>query len=460
VAVTIAGIDRGGLRRLIETEERRLEDTTAASREMYRRARAALVGGVASSYQRGTPWPLYMTHGKGAGLWDLDGTRRADFHSGFGAMVQGHAHPAIGRALEERYGRGTHFAAPTEDAVVVGEELARRWGLPKWRYTNSGSESTMDAIRIARGFTGREIVMKIFGSYHGHHDAVMVAVGTGDSEDPFDPPELPYGAGIPGAVADLTVAVPFNDAPAMERRIEHLDALGRKPACVILEPTMMLGLVPPEPGYLEAVRDITRRHGVVLIFDEVKTGLTVAAGGAVERHGVSPDLVTLAKALGGGLPSGAIGGTEAIMSVVEDGTVLQVGTYNGNALGMAAARANLLEVLTPDAYARLEELSQRMVFGCAAALEEHGLPGYALGVGARGCVTFASTRIRDYATMRAQQDADLLRLTWLHGTNRGLYLTPARPEQWTLSIAHTDVDVDAYVKTFEELARQLARFNR
>ena len=223
---------------------------------------------------------------------------------------------------------------------------------------------------------------------------------------------------------------------------------------------MNLGVVLPEPGYLEAVRDITRRHGVVLIFDEVKTGLTVAAGGAVERYGVTPDLVTLAKALGGGLPSGAIGGTDEIMSVVEDGTVFQVGTYNGNALGMAATRANLLEVLTPAAYARLDELSARMVSGCSATLEEHGLPGYALGVGARGCVTFAASRIRDYATMRTQEDPDLLRLTWLHGTNRGLYLTPARPEQWTLSIAHTDDDVDAYVNAFAELAGQLALLRR
>ena len=458
--MTFDVFDRSGMSRLIETEERRLRDTTTASRGMYERARAALVGGVASSYQLGNPWPLYMSHGQGAGLWDLDGTRRADFHSGFGAMVQGHAHPAIGRALQDRYPLGTHFAAPTEDAVVVGEELARRWGLPKWRYTNSGSESTMDAIRIARGFTGREILMKIFGSYHGHHDAVMVALITGDSDDPFDPPELPYGAGIPEAVAGLTVAVPFNDAAAMERRIERLDAEGRKPACVLLEPTMMLGLVPPEPGYLEAVRDITRRHGVVLIFDEVKTGLTVAAGGAVERYGVTPDLVTLAKALGGGMPSGAIGGTEEVMSVVEDGTVLQVGTYNGNALGMAAARANVLEVLTPKAYERLDELSGRMVSGCTSALETHGLPGYALGVGARGCVVFAPNRIRDYATMRVQHDADLLRLTWLHGTNRGLYLTPARPEQWTLSIAHEDGDVDAYVDAFGELAQQLARIKQ
>lgn len=314
----------------------------------------------------------------------------------------------------------------------------------------------MDAIRIARGFTGREVVMKAFGAYHGHHDAVMVAIGTGDGDDPFDPPDRAHGAGIPAAVAGLTVSVPYNDAAAMEKRIERLDAAGRKPACVILEPTMMLGLIVPEPGYLEAVRAITRRHGVVLVFDEVKTGLTVAAGGAVERYGVTSDLVTLAKALGGGLPSGAIGGTEEIMAIVEDGTVFQVGTYNGNALGMAAARANLLEVLTPDAYARLDELSARMVSGCRAALERHGLPGRALGVGARGCVTFAPDCIRDYATMRTQHDSELLRLTWLHATNRGLYVTPARPEQWTLSVAHTDADVDAYVDAFAELAGRLA----
>jgi glutamate-1-semialdehyde 2,1-aminomutase len=298
--------------------------------------------------------------------------------------------------------------------------------------------------------------LKAFGAYHGHHDAAMVAVATGDGDDPFDPPERPHGAGIPGAVAGLTVAVPFNDPTAMEQRIERLAAEGRKPACVILEATMMLGLSLPEPGYLEAVREITRRHGVVLIFDEVKTGLTVAAGGAVERYGVTPDLVTLAKALGGGLPSGAIGGTEEVMAVVEDGTVYQVGTYNGNPLGMAAARANLLDVLTPDAYTRLEALSARMVSGCTAVLERHGLPGRALGVGARGCVTFAPQPIVDYATMRTQTDSDLLRLMWLHSINRGLYVTPARPEQWTLSVAHTDAEVDAYVDTFLHLAQQIA----
>ena len=215
----------------------------------------------------------------------------------------------------------------------------------------------MDAIRIARAYTKRDTIMKIFGSYHGHHDGVMVSIGVEYDKigDRFNLESLPYGAGIPQAVVDLTIAVPFNDAEAMERRIEALDAEGRKPACVIMEAAMMnLGVVLPEPGYLEAVREITQRHGIVLIFDEVKTGLCIAAGGATERWGVKPDMVTLAKALGGGLPSGAIGGTEEVMSVVEDGSVFQVGTYNGNPLGMAASRANLLEVLTPEAYTHLD----------------------------------------------------------------------------------------------------------
>ena len=247
--------------------------------------------------------------------------------------------------------------------------------------------------------------MKIFGSYHGHHDAVMVSIGVeydkiGDRENLAS---LPYGAGIPQAVVDLTIAVPFNDAGAMERRIERLDAEGRKPACVIMEAAMMnLGVVLPEPGYLEAVREITQRHGIVLIFDEVKTGLSIAAGGATERFGVTPDMVTLAKALGGGLPTGAIGGTEEVMAVVEDGSVYQVGTYNGNPLGMAAARANLLEVLTPEAYAHLDRLNDRILAGCKAVIEKHNLPGYAVGVGSKGCVTFSPTKIVDYETFKAQ----------------------------------------------------------
>jgi glutamate-1-semialdehyde 2,1-aminomutase len=316
----------------------------------------------------------------------------------------------------------------------------------------------MDAIRIARAYTGRDTVMKIFGSYHGHHDTVMVSIGVEYDRigDPDDLASLPYGAGIPQAVVDMTVAVPFNDAGAMERRIERLDAEGRKPACVIMEAAMMnLGVVLPEPGYLEAVRDITRRHGIVLIFDEVKTGLCIAAGGATERFGVTPDMVTLAKSLGGGLPTGAIGGTDEVMSVVEDGRVYQVGTYNGNPLGMAAARASLTEVLTPEAYAHLDRLNDRILAGCTAVIERYDLPGYAIGVGSKGCVTFSPQKIVDYETFKETQDAELADLAWLFNMNRGIFMTPGREEEWTLSVTHTDESVDRYVAVFEEMARDL-----
>jgi glutamate-1-semialdehyde 2,1-aminomutase len=449
--------DRALLRNLIEREQGRLDASTPKSSLMYRRAHEVLVGGVASSFQRRVPWPFYLARGEGAFVWDIDDRRMTDFHNGFGSMVQGHANASIAAAVREQISKGSHFAAPTEDAVVVAEELARRFGLPKWRYTNSGSESTMDAIRIARGFTGRDVVMKMVGSYHGHHDGVMVSTG-GDRDVPDKRgnwPSVAYGAGVPAPVAELTVAVPFNDPEALERRVHELERESRPPACLIMEPAMMLGMILPEPGYLEAVREITRRHGIVLIFDEVKTGLAVAAGGVTERYGVAPDLVTLAKALGGGLPSGAIGGSEEVMRVVEDGSVYQVGTYNGNALVVAAARASLFEVLTPDAYVHLEQLNQRMIDGCHRVLEAHGMPGYALGLGARGCVTLSPTRIVDYATLRANQEADLLRLTWLYAINSGVFITPARPEQWTLSVAHSDEDVDTYVGFLDRLVTDL-----
>jgi glutamate-1-semialdehyde 2,1-aminomutase len=457
-ATTPRRIDRQRVKELTEREEARLNERTPQSHAVYERASRVLSGGVASSYQLRDPWPIYLERGEGPRVWDVDGNELYDFHNGFGSMIQGHAHPAIGRAVTERYAKGTHFAAPTEDAIAVAEELQRRFRLPRWRYTNSGSEATMDAIRIARAYAGRDTVMKIFGSYHGHHDTVMVSIGVeydkiGDRENLAS---LPYGAGIPNATVEMTVAVPFNDAGAMERRIERLDAEGRKPACVIMEAAMMnLGVVLPEPGYLEAVRDITRRHGIVLIFDEVKTGLCIAAGGAVERFGVVPDMVTMAKSLGGGLPTGAIGGTEEVMAVVEDGRVYQVGTYNGNPLGMAAARASLYEVLTPEAYEHLDRLNDRILSGCTGVIEKYDLPGYAIGVGSKGCVTFSPQKIVDYETFKETQDAELADLAWLFNMNRGIFMTPGREEEWTLSVTHTDESVDRYVAVFEEMAADL-----
>jgi len=287
---------------------------------------------------------------------------------------------------------------------------------------------------------------------------VMVAIGV-----PYDRiggrheyASLPYGDGIPKVVSDLTIPVPFNDIEAMEARLDALEREGRTPACLIMEAALMnLGVVLPQPGYLEAVRELTRERGIVLIFDEVKTGLCIAAGGATERFGVTPDIVTLAKALGGGLPAGAIGGTEEIMEGVRADRVVQVGTYNGNPLVMAAARASLEQVLTPAAYAHLEHLNDRIVGGCQEVIDRYGFPGYSVGVGSKGCVTFAPVQITDYESFKEHQDSELCDLAWLWNLNRGIFMTPGREEEWTLSVTHTDEDVDHFVAVFDELAAAL-----
>jgi glutamate-1-semialdehyde 2,1-aminomutase len=453
-------LDRSRIKFLMEREEKRFNERTPKSGEMFERARRSMVNGVPSSYQVRDPWPIYLEEGRGSRVWDVDGNEYIDYHNGFGSMVQGHAHPAIVEAVQRQVARGTHFAAATEDTIAVAEGLAERFRLPQWRFVNSGSEATMDAIRIARAATGRDTIVKIFGSYHGHHDYVMVSIGVPFDKigDPDNLASLPYGAGIPKVVSDMTIPVPFNDAGAMERRIQRLFDEGRPPACVIMEAAMMnLGVVLPEPGYLEQVREITRKYGMILIFDEVKTGLCVAAGGATEKFGVVPDMVTLAKAVGGGLPAGAIGGTHEAMEVVKSGKVYQVGTYNGNPLTMAAARASLEQVLTPDAYRHLSALNDRLMMGCEEVLRKYNLPGYTVGISSKGTVTFSKQRIRDYASFMANQDGELTELAWFWNMNRGIFMTPGREEEWTLSVSHSFEDTDHYVAAFDEMAYELTR---
>jgi glutamate-1-semialdehyde 2,1-aminomutase len=454
-------IERKLIQELMVREEKRLQSETPKSAALYQRAKDSLVRGVPSSYQVRDPYPIYFSHGKGSRVWDIDGREISDFHNGFGCMVQGHAHPAIVSAVQKRIEQGSQFALPTEDSIYVAEHLKKNFKQPKWRFVNSGSEATMDAIRIARAHTGRDTIVKIFGSYHGHHDYVMVSIGAADFKDrgPRDNyKSVPFGAGIPQNVVEMTIPVPFNDAEMMEKRIEKLDAEGRKPACVIMEPAMMnLGVVLPEPGYLEKVRALTKKHGIVLIFDEVKTGITTAAGGAVERYGVIPDMVTLAKALAAGLPAGAIGMSDEISEVIFDGSVFQVGTYNGNPLCMAAARASAEEVMTPDAYKHLDSINDQLIAKCDAVCEKYKFPGYTVGISSKGCVNFATEKITDYESFVAYQDVELCTLAWLYNINRGIIMAAGREEEWTLSIAHNDEDVERWVVAFEDLVCDVMR---
>jgi glutamate-1-semialdehyde 2,1-aminomutase len=272
----------------------------------------------------------------------------------------------------------------------------------------------------------------------------------GDREHPNG---VPYGIGFPAAIAELTIPVPFNDADALERTLQ--EHAGRV-AGVIMEPAMMnINIVPPVPGYLERARELTREHGAALIFDEVKTGAAVAPGGATELFGVTPDVVCLAKAVCGGLPGGAIGMSDELAALVESGQVRQQGTFNGNPLVMAAAAATLLEVLTPDAYAQLEAANATLMGGCDRVIAEHGLPAHTVGMGAKGCVVFSTEPIREYRDYLTKIEFDLTELAWLYHMNHGVFMTPGVDEEWTLSVMHSEADLQRYVDVFEVFARDV-----
>jgi glutamate-1-semialdehyde 2,1-aminomutase len=447
-----SGIDRKRINELTETQMAQFRERTPASARSFERASKVMPNGVPSSFQANDPWPVYIERGEGALVWDVDDREYVDFHNGFGVMCIGHANSIVGEAVRKRVGEGTHFAAPTEGSIAVAEELTRRFGLPQWRFTNSGTEATMDAIHLARGATGRDVILKIEGSYHGHHDAVMVSVypeleDLGDRDDPIS---VPYGAGYPKAITELTRSVPFNDADALGKVLEKLEG---KVAGMIMEPAMMnINVIPPRDGYLERVRELTSEHGVKLIFDEVKTGCTISRGGATRRFGVTPDMITLAKATCGGYPGGSIGMTEELAQIVADGTVHQYGTFNGNPLVMAAAEATLTQVLTDDAYEKLEATNQALLGRCQEVIDRHGLPAYTEGLGAKGCVIFSPERMYEYRDYLTKVDGDLATLAWLYHMNHGIFMTPGVEEEWTLSIAHTDEHIDRYVAAFEAFA--------
>src|SRR3954451_20851970 len=448
-------VDPTQVARLTEAEQAKFRERTHASAERFERGLKVMPGGVPSSFQQNDPWPTYIDRGHGSRVWDVDGDEYADFHNGFGVMCIGHANPKVGAAVKARVDLGTHFAAPTDGSIAVAEELTRRFTLPQWRFTNSGTESTMDAVHLARGATGRDVMLKIEGSYHGHHDAVMVSVypeleELGDRDDPVS---VPYGAGYPRAITELTRSVPFNDADALAKVLEKLDG---QVAGLIMEPAMMnINIVPPVEGYLERVRELTAAHGVKLIFDEVKTGATISPGGATRRFGVTPDMITLAKATSGGFPGGAIGMTGELAALVADGTIHQYGTFNGNPLVMAAAKAALTEVLTDDAYEQLEAANRKILSGCDEIIERHGLPAHTEGLGAKGCVVFSTEPIREYRDYLTKVDGDLSTLAWLYHMNHGVFMTPGVEEEWTLSIAHDEAHLQVYLEAFEAFARDV-----
>ena len=411
---------------------------TPKSERAMARAERVLPLGVASSFQFYEPHPLVMTHAVGSRMEDLDRHQYVDFTMGYGSLFTGHAHPVLCRAISEQLGRGTLFVSPCEDNAVVAELLAGRFGLPQWRFTNSGTEATMDAIRLARGVTGRSRIVKVEGGYHGHNDSVLVSTkpsieAAGSASRPT--PVASTEGLTPGVLAD-TLVVPYNDPEALDRALAARDV-----ACFIVEPVMEnIGICLPLDGYLQSVRELTKQYGTLLLFDEVKTGITASWQGAARRYGVLPDLIAIGKSVGGGVPLGAFGGSEECMDAIATGRVLHVGTYNGNPVCMAAARAVLDEICTRDETDRVIERNAEFVAACQALLIAHGMPAHAVQCGAKGCITWSREPVRnfrDYLTT----DFDLAFAQWIYGVNRGVLLPPGLDEQWLLSVAHTEADI-------------------
>jgi glutamate-1-semialdehyde 2,1-aminomutase len=440
---------------LIAQQEKIFVERQGESRRMAARADRALAGGVTSSWQITRPQPVWLSHGKGSKIYDVDGNEYVDLHGGYGAAMAGHGHPAIVEAVRGQAALGTHFAQPTPAAILVAEELTRRFGLPLWRFANSGTEATMDAVHLMRAITDRDLIIKVEGCYHGHHDSVQVSVAPEAEEvgPAHKPAQVPSSTGIPRAITDLTLVVGFNDTGGVARL---LDEYPGKIAGMIIEPIMMnAGIILPEPGYLDGLKELLHSRGGLLAFDEVKTGLTAGPSGAIGATGVTPDIICLAKAIGGGVSVAAIGGTEEAMGHVSSGDYEMVGTFNGNPLAMAAARAMLCEVATAPAYERIDALRQQAVTGLEREIERNGLPAHVVAVGAKGCVVFSSEPVRDFRDFLGVDDS-YSNAHWLYQHNGGVFLPPwGKSEQWLISVQHDEADIRRFTDNFAAFAAAL-----
>jgi glutamate-1-semialdehyde 2,1-aminomutase len=472
-----ATVDRERIKQLGEREEAGYRARTPRSASLHERAKRALPLGVASSFQSYDPYPLFMGDARGSRIWDADGNEYIDFDMAFGVLAAGHSHPILAEVLAERVANGTCYTFPVEDGVILAEEIKLRFGCDLVRFSNSGTEATMDAIRVARGFTGREKIIKFEGGYHGHHDDVLVSIQPPrELIGPADAPvTVPASAGLPRSRVEETVVAPYNNPEALEAILSrHLGEI----AAIIVEPVQFnIGVVPPLPGFLERVRELATAHGAVLIFDEVKTGVVLAYGGATEWFGIQPDLFCLAKSIGGGVPIGAFGGRGDVMGVIEKlpdsrfggigGTALShttipggatrgahLGTFNGNPLSMAAGVAVLTRILTRDVYPRLQALGDRLTAGCQSVIDDFGLPGYAINVGPKGCVMFTPERVTNYRDFIGL-DSELWAASFFYLANRGVLLPPGPDDQWTLSVQHNDDEIDRYIAVFRGFATEL-----
>jgi len=426
--------------------------THTKSDSLFCRAQQLIPGGVNSpvracrSVGRNPP---FIARGEGSHIFDADGNEYIDYVGSWGPLLLGHRHPEILAALERVLSIGTSFGAPTEQEIELAEAICRAVpSIEMVRLVNSGTEATMSAIRVARGFTGRDLIVKFEGCYHGHVDSLLVKAGSGIATL-----GIPDTRGVPKAFADTTIAVPYNDPEAVEAAFR---ARGSEIAAVIVEPVVgNMGCVPPQPGYLEALREITARHGALLIFDEVMTGFRLAKGGAQERYSITPDLSCFGKVIGGGLPVGAFGGRADIMDFLAPlGPVYQAGTLSGNPVAMAAGIAALEELDASRAYEKLEQLGAQLEAGMKNAAKSAGVPVQFNRCGSMFCGYFTTEPVHNLADAM-KSDRERFK-KYFHGMlDAGIYLAPSQFEAGFLSTAHTEADIEKTVTAATAVMKKL-----
>jgi len=430
---------------------------TPKSAEAHKKNLKRIPLGVASNYRAYDPHPIFVKEAQGSHFRDLDGNDYIDHNLCFGAIMAGHCHPAVMKAVEPRLKLGTMFGMPHDMEWQLAEEICQRFPVEMVRFGSSGTEATMHAIRLARAATGRDKIIKFEGAYHGLHDTALVSVKPHDPEygDINAPNSVPGGLGVPKAsLANVPVAT-FNDLNSVERRFKENPG---EIAAVILEPILMnVGMCIPRPGFLEGLRQLCDKYGALLIYDEVKTGCKLGWGGASEYFSVRPDMICLAKSIGGGLPLAAFGTHKSVMDLISQHKVFHGGTYNTNPVSMAAGLATFREVLTRENYTHVDKLSKKLVAGYRKTIAKAGLQGYIAEAGANGVLMLYPQEIRNYRDWTTI-DIDLWRHYWFGMVNRGVMAQPYWwDEQWTISVQHTDADIDKHLSAFEDVAPALAK---
>ena len=431
---------------LLDQEWARFKEGTSESEKENKLAAQTFPMGVPSSFQYWDPYPISIKSAKGAWMVDMDDRPVLDLSMGFGAMLAGHLNPVVVQEIKESLEVGTLFVTPSPISRDAAERICKRFSLDQVRFTNSGTESTMYAIRTARAFTGKTGLVKVEGGYHGSYDPLTVSckptlAQAGDAQNPnavIDPSTV---------VGDVFV-VPYNDAEALERTFaKHKDKI----SCFVVEPVLEnIAIVLPDAGYLERVRELCDQYEIVLIFDEVKTGLTAGAQGAAQRLGVQPDLITLAKSIGGGVPVAAFGGKKKYMDAVTDGRMSHFGTFNGNPLAMAGVRA-IDKICTAETLGVAEGFNMQALNRISEIISEFELPAHTVGFGVKGCITWSTEPVRNYRDYKST-DFKIAELSWLWSINRGIMTPPGLDEQWLISLAHGQKEIDILVEDFRSLA--------